>query len=107
MFLAWYVWGSKKKDLKSIQSNVGLSYALYDEGAWQNKLGHGNMGSAPEALNLVNQQIRGYEPIEKILIGNYYGQLKNRTMTIVYNEKVLHPFQPYSTEAISNQIEFF
>ena len=99
--------GFKKKDLKSIQSNVGLSYALYDEGAWQNKLGHGNMSSAPEALNLVNQQIRGNEPLEKILIGNYYGQLKNRTMTIVYNEKVLHPFQPYSTEAISNQIEFF
>ena len=32
---------------------------------------------------------------------------KNRTMTIVHNEKVLHPFQPYTTEAMSNQIEFF
>ena len=45
--------GFKSKDIKKIKSNVGLSYALYDEGAWQNKLGHGDMRFAPE-LSLIH-----------------------------------------------------
>ena len=40
--------GFKKKDIKKIRSNVGVSYALYDEGAWQNELGHGDLTKAPE-----------------------------------------------------------
>ena len=99
--------GFKNKDIKKIKSNVGLSYALYDEGAWQNKLGHGDMRFSPESLGLINHQIKNGTPLDSIEIGQYYGQLSNRTLSIVHNEKVLHPFQPYSTKVIANQINFF
>ena len=99
--------GFKNKDIKKIKSNVGLSYALYDEGAWQNKLGHGDMRFSPESLGLINHQIKNGTPLDSIEIGQYYGQLSNRTLSIVHNEKVLHPFQPYSTKVLANQINFF
>ena len=99
--------GFKSKDIKKIQSNVGLSYALYDEGAWQNKLGHGDMRFAPESLCLINHQINNGASLDSIEIGQYYGELSNRTLSIVHNEKVLHPFQPYSTKVIANQVNFF
>ena len=99
--------GFKNKDLKKIKSNVGISYALYDEGAWQNELGNGDMRTSPEALRLINHQVNNVPLLDNILIGEYYGKLSNRTLSIVHNEKVLHPFQPYSTEAVANQINFF
>tara|TARA_Y100000588_G_C14224960_1_gene912707 strand:- start:281 stop:2104 length:1824 start_codon:yes stop_codon:yes gene_type:complete len=99
--------GFKNKDLKKMQSNAGMSYALYDEGAWQNKLKHGNMSVAPEALSLINNQLKNQPEIDTIVIGQYYGELSERTFTVVHNEKVIHPLQPYSTEAIYNQINFF
>ena len=99
--------GFKNKDIKKIKSNVGLSYALYDEGAWQNKLGHGDMRFSPESLGLINHQIKNGTPLDSIEIGQHYGELSNRTLSIVHNEKVLHPFQPYSTKVLANQINFF
>ncbi len=99
--------GFKSKDIRKIKSNVGLSYALYDEGAWQNKLGNGDMRFAPESLGLINHQINNVTSLDSIEIGQYYGELSNRTLSIVHNEKVLHPFQPYSKEVIANQVNFF
>ena len=99
--------GFKSKDIKKIKSNVGLSYALYDEGSWQNKLGHGDMRFAPESLGLINHQINNDTSLDSIEIGKYYGKLSNRTLSIVHNERVIHPFQPYSTKVIANQINFF
>jgi len=99
--------GFKNKDLKKIKSNVGMSYAFYDEGAWQNELKNGDMSIAPEALRLINNQIKSDTKIDTIEIGRYYGQLSDRTLSIIYNEKIIHPLQPYSTEAMDNQISFF
>ena len=99
--------GFKKKDIKKIRSNVGVSYALYDEGAWQNELGHGDLTSAPEVVRLINHQDPSNKKLDKVEIGTYYGNLENRNLSVVFNEPVLHPFQPYSFEAISNQINFF
>ena len=99
--------GFKSKDIKKIKSNIGLSYALYDEGAWQNKLGNGDMRFAPECLGLINHQINNGKSLDSIEIGQYYGELSDRTLSVVHNEKVLHPFQPYSTKVIANQINFF
>jgi len=31
----------------------------------------------------------------------------NKTLRVVHNERVLHPFQPYHTEATANQVEYF
>jgi hypothetical protein len=47
---------------------------------------------------------RGLAEIEP---GRYYGSEADRTLRVVYNEPLLHPFQPYSVEATANQLEFF
>ena len=96
--------GFKEKDLKNVESNVGVSYALYDEGAWQNELKHGSLEYAPEILRLIYLQSEKEKKISKVEMGKYYGSLNNNSATIVFNEKLLHPFQPYAKAAISNQI---
>ena len=106
MFRACSEWGLKK-DLKNVESNVGVSYALYDEGAWQNELKHGSLEYAPEILRLIYLQSDEENKISKVEMGKYYGSLNNNSATIVFNEKLLHPFQPYAKEAISNQINYF
>jgi hypothetical protein len=66
------------------------------------------MRYAPEAIRAVNS---GLEPsgirVEEVVLGRYYGDKQDRTLRIVHNERILHPFQPYITEATANQIEYF
>jgi hypothetical protein len=87
---------------------VGVSYAFYDEGAYRNELKNGDMRTAPEALRAVNSGFSSTaEHIEEVELGRYYGDRDDRTLRVVHNEMVLHPFQPYITEATANQIEYF
>ena len=100
--------GLEEKNLKFIRSNAGLSYALYDEGAFRNINGDGDMRYSPEAIGLVNSGLQDKEKVKDTLsIGKYYGSTGNRTLRIVHNEKLLHPFQPYSHEATKNQLDYF
>ena len=99
--------GFKEKDLKKIRSNIGVSYALYDEGAWQNELKHGKLENAPEILRLINVQMGGNFINSKVEMGKYYGSLANNSAAVIFNEKLLHPFQPYAPSAIGNQIDYF
>ena len=99
--------GFKEKDLKKIRSNVGVSYALYDEGAWQNELKHGNLENAPEILRLIKVQTGENINNSKVEMGKYYGSLANNSASVIFNEKLLHPFQPYAPSAIGNQIDYF
>ena len=99
--------GFKGKDLKNIRSNIGVSYAMYDEGAWQNELKHGNMENSPEILRLINIQTKGNRNKGKVEMGKYYGNLANNSATVIFNEKLLHPFQPYAPSEIGNQIDYF
>ena len=46
-------------------------------------------------------------PIDDVTLGQFYGDEAKRTLRVVYNEQILHPFQPYLIEATANQIEFF
>lgn len=108
VFVSGYVLTLTQKVLKDVRSNVGMSYAFYDEGAYRNELENGDMRRAPEALRLVNSgRAPGEPPIREVEIGKYYGDTNERTLRVVHNERVLHPFQPYITEATANQIEFF
>jgi len=94
--------------LKDVRSNVGMSYAFYDEGAFRNELGNADMRRAPEALRLVNSGITpAGQPIHEVQLGHYYGNAATRTLRVVHNERILHPFQPYMIEATANQIEYF
>ncbi len=108
VFVSGYLLSFTDKVLKDVRSNVGMSYARYDEGAYRNALKNGDMRHAPEAIRLVNSG-RGPDapPVHEVALGRYYGDATSRTLRVVYNERVLHPFQPYSVEAIAHQIEFF
>ena len=100
--------GLEENNIKFIRSNAGLSYAYYDEGAFRNINGDGDMRYAPEAIGLVNSGLQKEEKIkDALLIGKYYGDVENGNLRIVHNEKLLHPFQPYSPEATKNQLDYF
>ncbi len=108
VYVSGYVLTLTKNVLKDVRSNVGISYALYDEGAYRNELKNGDMRQAPEALRLVNSAKATSEPsIEEVEIGHYYGNCYDRSLRIVHNERLLHPFQPYDVTATANQIEYF
>ena len=91
-----------------MRSNIGVSYALYDEGAYRNELKNGDMRRAPEALRVVNLGRDSLlPPVIEVELGRYYGSLDDHSLRVVHNERVLHPFQPYMPEATANQLEFF
>ena len=50
VFVSGYVLTLRDDVLKDVRSNVGVSYAFYDEGAYRNELQNGDMRIAPEAL---------------------------------------------------------
>jgi len=108
VFVSGYVLTLTEEVLRDVSSNVGMSYAFYDEGAYRNELGNGDMRVAPESLRLVNiGRDPALTPVSEVELGNYYGDVGERTFRVVYNERVLHPFQPYIVEATANQIEYF
>jgi len=107
VFVSGYVLSLTDKVLKNVRSNVGISYAYFDEGAYRNELKNGDMRRAPEALRLVNSAGLAGDPVTEIELGRYYGEVSSRNLRVVYNEKTLHPFQPYSIEATANQIDYF
>lgn len=108
VFVSGYALSLTNRVLKPVRSNVGISYAYYDEGAYRNELKNGDMRRAPEALRLVNSAPGdGGATVAEVEIGRYYGAAAARTLRVVHNERTLHPFQPYSIEATANQIEYF
>ena len=108
VFVSGYVLTLTDNVLQDVRSNVGVSYAFYDEGAYRNELKNGDMRKAPEALRTVNSGLGpGEMAIEEVELGRYYGDKDQRTLRVVHNEMVLHPFQPYITEATANQLEYF
>jgi acetyl esterase/lipase len=108
VFVSGYVLTLQDEVLQDVRSNVGVSYAFYDEGAYRNELKNGDMRVAPEALRTVNHgRDPALPPVEEVELGHYYGELENRTLRVVHNERVLHPFQPYMPEATANQLDYF
>jgi len=119
VFISGYVL-SIAADISYSKSNMGMDYALYDEGAFRNKV---NL-SAPEGTSLsdvtwmtethdfVNSGlVKGGLPIidygTQIAIEKIYGNPNLRNMRQVFNTETIHAFQPYSTEATSKIIRFF
>ena len=108
VYVSGYVLTLTERVLGDVRSNVGASYALYDEGAYRNELENGDMRFAPEALRLINSGLStGGTAVDEVEIGKYYGDKDDRTLRVMHNEHVLHPFQPYNSEATANQIEYF
>ena len=107
VYVSGYVLTLTDEVLKDVRSNVGVAYALYDEGAYRNEYGNGDMRTAPEALRAINSGLPANEAVAEVELGKYYGDMRERTLRIVHNERILHPFQPYMAEAIANQIAYF
>ncbi|MFZ5785674.1 MAG: alpha/beta hydrolase, partial [Acidobacteriota bacterium] len=109
VYVSGYVLTLTDKVLSRVRSNLGLSYAYHDEGAYRNELKNGDMRRAPEALRLVRSGLADEQAsaLEEVEIGRYYGDAAKGTLRVVHNERVLHPLQPYSIEAMANQIDFF
>jgi len=107
-FVSGYLLSFTDAVLKDVRSNVGTSYAYYDEGAYRNERRNGDMRQAPEALRLVNAaRAAGDAPLTELALDHDYGDPAARTLRVVHNERVIHPFQPYVTEAVANQVAFF
>ncbi|MFZ9839867.1 MAG: alpha/beta fold hydrolase [Opitutaceae bacterium] len=108
VFISGYVLTLTERTLRPVRSHLGISYALHDEGAYRNELGHGDLRRAPEALRAVRSGLGAAgRDLAEIEPGRFYGSEADRTLRVVYNEPLLHPFQPYSVEATANQLEFF
>jgi hypothetical protein len=108
VFVSGYVLTLREEVLRDVRSNIGVSYAFYDEGAYRNELKNGDMRIAPETLRVVNLgRDPALSPLTEVDLGHYYGDLGHRTQRVVYNERILHPFQPYMPEATANQLEYF
>ena len=110
VYVSGYVLTLRDSILKDSRSNMGISYALYDEGAFRNEFkgwDAADMQIAPESLRTVNYVLKKDEKIKIVELGKYYGQVENQTSRVIFNEPVLHPFQPYNFEATSNQLDYF
>ena len=111
VYVSGYVLTLLDEVLKDIKSNVGVSYALYDEGAFRNDLvgwDASNMKIAPESLRVVNWGINnGNENLKEVELGKYYGSLEDSSLRVIHNEELIHPFQPYNSIATANQIDYF
>ena len=110
VYVSGYVLTLSEKVLEDVRSNVGVSYALYDEGAFRNELqgwDAGNMTIAPEALRTVNSILDENQKIDVIELEKFYGEIEKNTARVIYNERLLHPFQPYNNIATANQLIYF
>jgi hypothetical protein len=107
-YISGYILSLKKKVLQDVQSNLGISYGLYDEGAFRNENKNADLRKAPEAIRFVQSGQRdGDTPVTEVELDHEYGESSLRNLRVVHNEPVLHPFQPYSTIATTHQLEFF
>ena len=110
VYVSGYVLTLTEKVLEDVRSNVGVSYALYDEGAFRNELqgwDAGNMKIAPEALRTVNSILDENQKLDDIELEKFYGEIDKNTARVIYNERLLHPFQPYNNIATANQLIYF
>jgi hypothetical protein len=110
VYVSGYVLTLTDNVLRDVKSNVGVSYALYDEGAFRNDLKGweaADMTIAPESLRTVNSILRLENVVSEVELGKYYGDLQNNTLRVIFNEKLLHPFQPYNAQATANQLSYF
>ena len=110
VYVSGYVLTLTDRVLKDVRSNIGVSYALYDEGAFRNELtgwDAGDMRIAPESKRVINSIMSDNEKISKVELGKYYGEIDQNNLRVIFNEALLHPFQPYNIIATANQLSYF
>ncbi|MBD5132645.1 MAG: hypothetical protein HDT28_08695 [Clostridiales bacterium] len=116
---------SDMKTLKNLACNLGVAYARFDEGAYQNSgtstvvdadaatsLDYSDMRYTKSAINIVNSGIYLHEGTEEnfvteVSIDDYYGSPDDHTFRVVHNERTIHALQPYDNLSIAHVVEFF
>ncbi len=119
VFVSGYVL-SIRSDISFANSNLGMDYALYDEGAFRNQVNDlapegtskSDLTWSIEAHDFINSGLekQAIEPIsygEQVEIGKIYGNPNLGNMRQVFNTETIHAFQPYSVEATGNIINYF
>lgn len=119
VFVSGYVL-SIQSNIIYAKSNLGIDYALYDEGAFRNSINpdaptdatKSDMRWMIESHDFVNSGLAkaGLDTIpysEPIEIGKIYGNPNLRNMRQVFNTPTDHVFQPYNKTAIGDLIRFF
>ncbi|HEX4150475.1 MAG TPA: alpha/beta hydrolase [Pirellulales bacterium] len=107
IFVGGYILTMTDEVLATVDANVGLDYASYDEGAYRAESGHADLRTAPEALRLVNSVLPRGESISTVQIGQPYGDAAGRTLRIVHNTPNIHPLLPYDKRFVEHLVEFF
>jgi hypothetical protein len=107
IFVGGYVLTLTDDVLETVDANVGMDYAYYDEGAYRTTNRNAQMRSAPEALRLVNSILPEDKKVSEVEIGKRYGDQSKRTLRVVHNTKSTHPLMPYDRTHIANVADFF
>jgi hypothetical protein len=110
VFVGGYVLTMSSDVLATVDANVGMDYARYDEGAFRTEHGNADMRDAPEALRLVNSALPDPDnqpAVAQVDIGKIYGDATNRTLRVVNNTKCIHPLMPFDTTHVQNMLNFF
>lgn len=107
IFVGGYVLTMTSNVLDTVDANVGMDYAYYDEGAFRTTNGVAHMNNAPESLRLVNSIFPPDKEIAEVEIGYSYGSVSNRTLRVVHNTKNIHPVLPYDPRHITHMTAFF
>jgi dienelactone hydrolase len=107
VFIGGYVLTLNDNVLATVNANVGLDYARYDEGAFRTEKASADLRTAPEALRLVNMIFPEDQKLTEIETDKIYGNPTNRTLRVIHNTKNIHPLMPYDPRHVSNMIGFF
>jgi dienelactone hydrolase len=107
VFVGGFVMSMTEKVLTTVDANVGMDYAFFDEGAYRNARHDADMRKAPEALRLVNSVLAKDKKISEVAIGKIYGDPARRTMRVAHNTANIHPLLPYDHVSVANMIDFF
>jgi len=96
-----------KRAVSEIHCNFGTNFAFYDEGAYRNVNGNGDLRNAPESKLIVNSILSADGQLDSIEIGKMYGNVQDGTLRVVYNPKQIHPWQHFSSTSTGYLIDFF
>lgn len=93
---------------KYIHTNMGFIYGAYEESGYRNKTGSPVMGgTVPESLDMVNSGMPEDQKLSSIELGKFYGNTETRSLRVVYNPPVTHPWIHFSSRATANFIEYY
>lgn len=107
IFVGGYVLTMTNSVLDTVDANIGMDYARWDEGAFRTRNGDADMRTACESLCLVNSGLADDKKISAVELDKIYGDPSQRTMRVVHNTTNIHPTLPYDREFVANLVNFF